>query len=769
MARSDSPDFQLRQAIQAHQSGRFQEAESLYKAVLRVRPRDAETVTNLGLLFAQTGRKQEAATQFETAVSIDPDSALLRTYYGHALRDLGNLEEATLQYTKSVQLDPKSAAVSFVLGNILLKVGRVSEALEAYDHCLALDKRNPDVWLNHGMAVMQSGRPLDAVTSYRKAIQLNPKSAGAWLNLADTFLGLGDFENAIPAFETGLAVAPRDHDGWVGLATAMAELQQYGPALTAIQKALAIQSSSPKAIFIQAKVFQYQKRNDEAIEAYRKVIHSDAEQVTARINLAMILAEQGRWKEAKAEFAQVALKDLGEMGLASALRGALVVPTILMSNTEIDEVRSKLIRELNEISARKETVQNVQMWVGNPGFYFAYQGRNNRELLTTISQTLSELTPDLVWAPPAAKQSQAPKTGRLRIAFISAHLREHTVGRINIGLIEKLDRRQFEVIVIRPKGSADAFSSEIDRHADRVVEVPNDFRLAREEISHIEPDVIYYPDIGMEPFSYYLAHSRLAPVQCAGWGHADTTGIKNIDYYVSSEHFEPINGQEFYSEKLLKLGRINNYFPQPDAVYENVTRQQLGLPETGALYLCPQSAFKLHPDFDEALREILVADASGIVAISSGTEEHWNDLLRERFSHSIGDLSKRIVFLPRVPSDQFRGLLALADVMIDPIHFTGGHTIYMAFSVGTPVVTWEGERMSGRMTRGLYSQMDFQGPVAKNAKDYAQLAVEIATDKEVRALISRAIKVKSAVLFEDIQAVRDFGQALQEVYRLAVG
>lgn len=37
-------------------------------------------------------------------------------------------------------------------------------------------------------------------------------------------------------------------------------------------------------------------------------------------------------------------------------------------------------------------------------------------------------------------------------------------------------------------------------------------------------DVLVYPEVGLDPVAYFLAFSRLAPVQAVWWGHPDTTG-----------------------------------------------------------------------------------------------------------------------------------------------------------------------------------------------------------------------------------------------------
>ena len=58
------------------------------------------------------------------------------------------------------------------------------------------------------------------------------------------------------------------------------------------------------------------------------------------------------------------------------------------------------------------------------------------------------------------------------------------------------------------------------------------------QIASLRLDVLVFCDIGMDTFSSFLAHSRLAPVQLAFWGHPMTTGLASIDYFISSPLYE---------------------------------------------------------------------------------------------------------------------------------------------------------------------------------------------------------------------------------------
>src|SRR5207237_3541625 len=103
--------------------------------------------------------------------------------------------------------------------------------------------------------------------------------------------------------------------------------------------------------------------------------------------------------------------------------------------------------------------------------------------------------------------------------------------------------------------------------SDRALALPAELEAARRAIAALELDVLFYQDIGMEPFTYFLAYSRLAPVQCTSFGHPDTTGVAAVDYFVSSDLFEPANAAEHYSERLFLLQNAGTlaYYSRPPA------------------------------------------------------------------------------------------------------------------------------------------------------------------------------------------------------------
>src|SRR5262249_58393548 len=72
--------------------------------------------------------------------------------------------------------------------------------------------------------------------------------------------------------------------------------------------------------------------------------------------------------------------------------------------------------------------------------------------------------------------------------------------------------------------------------------------------------ILIYPEIGMGPVAAQLAAQRLAPAQCNFAGHPETSGYPTLDYFLSSELMEPPDGQQHYTERLVRLPNMSTYY-----------------------------------------------------------------------------------------------------------------------------------------------------------------------------------------------------------------
>jgi predicted O-linked N-acetylglucosamine transferase (SPINDLY family) len=364
--------------------------------------------------------------------------------------------------------------------------------------------------------------------------------------------------------------------------------------------------------------------------------------------------------------------------------------------------------------------------------------------------------PSLAWtAPHVATARTAPR--RLRVGLASRFFRNHSISNTSRGLVEKLNRDRFEVIVIRLVPSpGDEAAARIDAAADRVVTLPEhlsrpgaDLQAAREAIAALELDVLFYQDIGLEPMSYFLAFARLAPVQLTSFGHPDTTGIPNVDYFLSAANYETPGSQREYSERLEEIPAIGTlaYYHRPPVPPQPAAREELALDADDTLYLCPQTLQKVQPAMDAIFSRIVELDPRARIVLIE-FEAHQRRALEERFACASAKLRERVRFIPMAPYARFLARLARADVLLDTVHFNGQNTTLEAFTVGTPVVTLPGTLQRSRHGYGMYKAMGFMDLVAADAEDYARKAVRVATDAAFRRACVERIRETSGVLFE---------------------
>ena len=630
--------------------------------------------------------------------------------------------------------------------------GDFTTAIGYYKRSLKRRPHDAELWSNLGCTQTRLGRTRDALKSFRRALEIDPNSARANSNLATALEAESRIDDAIALYRRAVALDPRYALAHCNLGGALQRANRLDEAVRHYLIALQIDPEMADACSNLGCAMQTLGHIETADACFRRALTIRPDHDEALINLGDVWREQGRFKEALGCYRRATTQRPQHWGVR--VKEALTLPVVLESSDQAEELRSQLVSALDALERDGARLDDPNREVGMANFYLAYQGRNDASIQTRIAQFYLRACPELAWNAPNCLVPRASRR-RLKIGIVSAHLGDHTIGKLYLGIIQKLSRERFEVVVMRPGRKNEAAAKAIGAAADREVELSLDLRTARQQIAAEELDVLFYPDIGMGSLTYFLGFARLAPVQCVSWGHPVTTGIPNIDYFLSARGLEPVRAQEHYTEKLIALDHLPVYYIRPQRDFEPLTREQLGLPAQATLYLCPQSIFKFHPAFDIELASLLRRDPQGYLVLIAGQRPNWNKLLGARIARNFPDIARRVVFLPRVNQAVFPRLLKAADVLLDPPYFGGGNTTYEAFAAGLPIITWPAPFMRGRVTAACYERMRITELIADSMESYVELAYRVAHDCKYREQICADIKTRAAVLFEDDAAVAD--------------
>jgi protein O-GlcNAc transferase len=349
------------------------------------------------------------------------------------------------------------------------------------------------------------------------------------------------------------------------------------------------------------------------------------------------------------------LNDMAETHLSKAfkinpsdsslkMRSALMTPAIFKTIDDLKVTRRLLETRIDSLLADTNfTLATLDEFVLSPTFYFAYQGFNDREILSKLRAVYvaayRDMSVALIDQQHFRVHSSSLLNAKIKIGFISSYFRRHSVCKLFCGVIAGLDREKFEVFLFSSmaENDADSFTAMVSKGAT-FLRVGKTLVGNRHIVTSRNIDVLVYLDIGMEPSTVVWAAARLAPVQVALWGHPSTSGTDNIDYFLSSDDFHASAAslelpQDHFVEQLVRLDSLGFYFDRPilkgwkkeietrglpesyydeslvnrsEALFDYLTssltnprlRELAMMKKTSqvALILCPQHLPKFHPD-----------------------------------------------------------------------------------------------------------------------------------------------------------------------------
>lgn len=620
-----------------------------------------------------------------------------------------------LPFTLQAQLDPLVGEA-----NQAMQAGQWARAEELASRALAIAPHSYEARQIRALAPLHAGRAADALAHAELLVERFPADAFAHNTYGAVLQALGRTEKAIKAFRKSVSLAPQHPVAWLNLALLHADHGQVEEALGPAREAARRAPGSVDAARIAAQCELEVGDLRASIDAFAR--------------LESIASPPDRWRFVR----------------------SIAWPPVVDSREQIALRLSQVDRALDDLIARPASIGDPLHEIGMTGFYMAYQGFDDTQTQKKIAHACRLASPELEWRAPHVTRRR-PAAGKIRVGIVSRHMYNHTIGKLNIGIAQKLDRNRFEVIVMRPRCEPDFLAAAFDECAQAVMTLPFDLAAARQAVAHAELDVLFYPDIGMDIFTYYLAFARLARVQFTTWGHPVTTGIPNVDYYLSTRHAEPPDAQRFYSERLVEMENPPSFYyrPRPPSSFD--IRAHLGVGPDERVYASTQTLYKIHPDFDDALVEILRRDRRGRVVLIASPRAGWNEKLRRRLERAGPDVASRIHLMPSVSLPDYLAALGTADALLDTFHFGGGCSSYESFGMSAPVVTLPGERMRARITAALYARMGQSRWVASSVDGFVNLALELANASDAQKQAwKREIADGAGAFLENDAVIREY-------------
>jgi predicted O-linked N-acetylglucosamine transferase (SPINDLY family) len=625
----------------------------------------------------QAGHWSDARTLLEQARQIDGRRPDVLINLGLACLNTDAARDAVVHLKKAVALAPGIAQAHSNLGLALSAAGRHKDAVASLTRALRLSPGDAHLHNDLGVVCHAAGDRAAATAAFRQALQLLPELIDARFNLGNLLWLNAESAAAESAWCEVLRVIPGHLPSANNLASLLVGEGRAADALDVLDRVLPANDGFAPLHNARGNALNRLSRLDEALSAFARAAALDPDSAEIRYNLANQQLQLGQIDAAIDAFRAVLRLDPGHAQAAQNLLYALNYADSIAA-TDI----ARLHREFAGTAA------------GGPGPQSARQ------------EPARQKPPPAV-APPAAARPAAG--ARLRIGFVSADLRTHSVAWFLLPLLEALDRDRFEVHCYASGATHDAMSDRLRAACAgwHAIDTLDDAAAARQ----VQADRI---DLLVD-LSGHSAGQRLglfarrpAPKQATWLGYPNTTGLPAIDFRLVDEITDPGEAaQALASERLLRIdGCFICYRPPLDAPEVALLRSAADGGEDGPIVFGSfNNLQKLSASTVELWSLLLAAEPDALLALkSAGMEQPGvQSRLGAAFSGR-GIDPARLRFLPReagIPAHLAR--YAGIDVALDTFPYHGTTTTCEALWMGVPVVSLTGDRHASRVGASLLS------------------------------------------------------------------
>jgi predicted O-linked N-acetylglucosamine transferase (SPINDLY family) len=749
----DVPEERLRErGFSLHARGEWAAAEAAYREVLRDSAGDFEVRHALGVLCLHTGRYGDALDLL-TQVPQAWQPAAVISDVGAALLGLQRCEEAIRCFDRAIELQATDSAAYLNRGHALLGVGRPHDALRSFEDAIRVTPDFFEAHMSRADLLQRLSRPAEAIASYRAAAALRPASPLPYLRTAPLLLQLSRCQEALDELERALALG--EQSGAVNMpelhmhrATALVGLARWDEALRSFDTALALRERFALAHVGRGETLRQLGRREEAIASLERAIALETEFAEAYFARANILVSLNRYEEALRDYSLAfALKPRLDLLEGARLYAKLQLCSWDGLNEQIASLRGAVERGepatppfpgllvFDSAAVQKMAAQN---WLRRfcPG----------DEVLPAIPKRRSRET--------------------IRIGYFSADFRNHPIALLTAPMIERHDRRQFEVHGFsfgpdtgdesrrRMQHACDHFT-DVRNATDREVAL-----LARRFEIDIAVDLTGFTE-GFRPGIFAL---RAAPVQISYLGYLGTMGAGFIDYLIADATIVPTPARAHYSEKIIELPGYHANDPGRATCSRRFSRAELGLSDAGIVFCCFNANFKIMPRVFSTWMRILRRVEGSVLFLYADAEAVRTNLRREAADRGVD--ADRLVFAPRLPAAEYLARLQVADLFLDTLPYNAGTTASDALLMGLPVLTCLGESFAARVAASLLRGLGMPELITRSEQEYEEAAVTLAGDPIRLAGFKQRLEAGrgSSIVFDSARLTRNIEAAYRQVH-----
>jgi len=575
----------------------------------------------------------------------------------------------------------------------------------------------PNSLLVQAITLQNQGREDEAAALFLKCLEANANDVAAIYSLGVIYLKRRQAGDIVGLLEHGSRAAPKFAPVWFALGEAYKELGRRDEALAAYDNALAVKPDYTEVLNNSGALLREMHRHHDALVRFNQVLSINPDDQSALVNCGILLTEFKSSKEAIGMFERLLkLNPDYDYGL-----GLLCYERLHACDWE---GFAEAVQRITEgVRAGKRVCKSLAFMA------ISDSAADHQHCVRTFAQHFFPMGQQPLW------RGERYRHKKIRVAYVSPDLREHPVGHLIAGVIERHDKSRFETVGISlgiddQSRLRSRFINAFDRFIDvRTLGNRQVAELMREMEIDIAVDLAgYTSDSRTEIFTH-----RPAPVHVNFLGYPGTMGSACMDYILADPHVIPPEHQGYYDEKVVYLP--DAYLPTDAGVKisENTpSRAECGLPEEGVVFCSFSHDYKISPPVFDVWMRLLKQVPGSVLWLMSRSEASQRNLGLEAQARGVDPA--RLVFAKRVPLvEDHLARYRQADLFLDTHPYNAHTTAADALMAGLPVVTYMGGAFPARVAGSLLHAIGLPELAADSLEGYEALALRLALDDGARA------------------------------------
>jgi tetratricopeptide (TPR) repeat protein len=299
------PDSGRQTALALEQQGKNQEAETVWRAVLKAHPGNPEPLAHIGLLEAREGHFKEAVPFYRKALAINPQIPGLRLNLGLALFKAGLLKDAISEFEmvhKSAPADSLDGQrLTILIGMGYYGLAQYAKAAPYLKEAAERDPNNLQLLLALEHSYLWSNQYKDVMETYHRILTLNPDSAEADMVAGEALDQLRDNAGATEMFRAAVKADPKEPDVHFGLGYLLWTEKLYPEAAREFKAELENDPKHAQSLLYLADAYIQMDQIADATPLLETVIKIDPSLALAHLDLGIVASEAGHNQDALRE------------------------------------------------------------------------------------------------------------------------------------------------------------------------------------------------------------------------------------------------------------------------------------------------------------------------------------------------------------------------------------------------------------------------------------------------------------------------------------